>query len=66
MPTYGLKCTECGKKFELFLLRLLKEKDKVCPSCQSREVKVQFQPSFFLRGGSGLEDSGCDSGSSFG
>lgn len=66
MPTYGLKCTRCGKKFELFLLRLLREEDKVCPSCQSREVEVEFHPSLFLSGSSGLEDSGCGSGGSFG
>lgn len=38
MPTYELQCAECGHAFDRFLLRLLRESDKVCPECGSTRV----------------------------
>ncbi len=38
MPTYELRCKQCGHTFDLFLTRLLREEDKVCEACGSREV----------------------------
>ncbi|MBC7266183.1 MAG: zinc ribbon domain-containing protein [Coriobacteriia bacterium] len=38
MPTYELTCRTCGHKFDLFLTRLLRDEDRVCPKCGSREV----------------------------
>ncbi|MDP2401451.1 MAG: zinc ribbon domain-containing protein [Actinomycetota bacterium] len=35
MPTYELTCHDCGERFELFLMRMLRDADKVCPSCGS-------------------------------
>ncbi|GAB4275481.1 MAG: hypothetical protein Kow0056_05090 [Coriobacteriia bacterium] len=40
MPTYELTCDDCGERFERFLTRLLREQDKVCPSCGSRDVRT--------------------------
>ncbi|MRS11624.1 MAG: zinc ribbon domain-containing protein [Actinobacteria bacterium] len=38
MPTYGLHCLECGHRFDLFVMRLLRESDRVCPECGSAHV----------------------------
>jgi putative FmdB family regulatory protein len=38
MPTYELRCRDCGHVFERFLMRLLKDEDKVCPVCGSSQV----------------------------
>jgi putative FmdB family regulatory protein len=38
MPTYELHCKECGHRFERFLMRLLKDADRVCPACGSTQV----------------------------
>lgn len=38
MPTYELTCRTCGTRFERFLARMLKDEDKVCPSCGSTDV----------------------------
>jgi len=39
MPTYELRCRECGHEFDLFLLRLMRDGDRVCPECDSTEVE---------------------------
>ncbi len=38
VPTYALACPECGNRFELFLMRIIRDADKVCPECGSRDV----------------------------
>jgi putative FmdB family regulatory protein len=38
MPTYELHCKECGHRFDRFLMRLIRESDKVCPECGSTQV----------------------------
>jgi putative FmdB family regulatory protein len=40
VPTYELRCEACGSRFERFLLRLLRDEDRVCPTCGSTKVKV--------------------------
>ena len=39
MPTYELRCDDCGAAWDLFLLRLLKDADKICPECGSSHVR---------------------------
>lgn len=39
MPTYELRCTACGHSYELFIMRMLRGEDMVCPQCGSTEVK---------------------------
>ncbi len=42
MPTYEFFCHACMRRFEMFLPRVIKEEEKVCPNCQSKEVKQIF------------------------
>ncbi|MDI6717178.1 MAG: zinc ribbon domain-containing protein [Actinomycetota bacterium] len=46
MPTYQFVCEDCGKDFEFFLTRLLRDADKVCPSCGSTRVKQAYRDFF--------------------
>lgn len=48
MPTYDLACTSCGHAFERFLLRLLREQDKVCPECGSTQVRTGIGGGFVV------------------
>jgi putative FmdB family regulatory protein len=38
LPTYDLKCQDCGERFERFLLRLIRDEDRVCSCCGSTRV----------------------------
>jgi putative FmdB family regulatory protein len=38
MPTYELRCKDCGHRFDRFLMRLLRTEDKVCTACGSLNV----------------------------
>ncbi|MBW6467848.1 MAG: FmdB family zinc ribbon protein [Anaerosomatales bacterium] len=38
MPSYDLKCQDCGTRFERFFMRLIRTEDRVCPSCGSTRV----------------------------
>lgn len=40
MPTYALTCAECGNRFEIFLMRIIRDADKVCPKCGSSSVST--------------------------
>lgn len=42
MPTYELTCEECGTQFDVFVMRLLRDDDKVCTACGSRHVRRGF------------------------
>jgi len=39
VPTYDLSCNTCGHRFELFVMRLLRQDDQVCPECGSSDVR---------------------------
>lgn len=39
MPTYELTCQDCGERFDLFVMRILRDDDRVCTACGSRNVK---------------------------
>ncbi len=60
MATYDLVCNECGNEFEVYVQGFLKEEDRVCPKCDSTDVRQKF--SSFLR------NLGCSApaGSGFG
>jgi putative FmdB family regulatory protein len=55
MPTYELHCVDCGHRFDRFLMRWLKESDKVCPECGSTHVETGvgggFAPKWPASGG---------------
>lgn len=63
MPTYQFACDGCGKDFEFFLLRMLKDDDKVCPSCGSTKVRQVYRDFF---GYTGHRVSSSSSGGSCG
>lgn len=42
MPTYELTCRDCGEQFDKFVMRLLRDDDKVCIACGSRNVARGF------------------------
>ncbi len=70
MAIYDLKCNECGNEFEKFVTGFLKDSDKECPDCNSRDV-VQVFTSFGIgscgSGGGGSYGGGCaPAGSPFG
>jgi putative FmdB family regulatory protein len=64
MPTYDLTCTECGHRFERFLLRLLRETDKVCSQCGSKQVTAGIGGGFVSR--KATESSACAPRGGFG
>ena len=47
MASYDLVCNECGNEFEVYVQGFLKDGDRVCPECDSAEVRQKF--SSFLR-----------------
>jgi len=65
MAQYDFVCSDCGHLFEVFTTGFIKEEQKQCPSCDSREVRQKFTS--FLRNGPASPDSGCaPAGSGFG
>lgn len=67
MPTYDLICHDCNERFELFLLRLLKESDKRCPSCGSSRVRPGVGGGILGAGTAQSKgDVSCSGGGSFG
>ena len=69
MPTYDLSCNTCGNRFELFVMRLLRQEDQVCPECGSSDVRKGVGGGVFVtatstkaQGGSGS----CGTASRFG
>lgn len=51
MPTYELLCRDCGHRFDRFVMRLLRESDKVCPECASTRVETGIGGGFVARNG---------------
>jgi putative FmdB family regulatory protein len=67
VPTYQLVCDDCGKDFEFFLTRFLKDSDKVCPNCGSTKVRQVYRDFFgFSLSGGKDSDSGSGGCGSFG
>ena len=56
MAIVDLKCRSCEHAFQLVTRGAVKEKQKCCPSCGSKEVRQTFGS--FLRNGS-LADPSC-------
>jgi len=50
MPTYDLSCKACGNDFELFLMRVIRDGDGVCPACGSHDVKTGIGGGFLGAG----------------
>lgn len=66
MPTYQLVCDDCGKDYEFFLTRVLRDSDKKCPSCGGTNVRQVYREflGFRLGGSRGSSGSSCgESGS---
>jgi putative FmdB family regulatory protein len=61
MASYDLACDDCGHEFEVYVQGFLKDGDRVCPECDSTEVRQKF--SSFLRN---LGGCAAPSGSPFG
>ncbi len=66
MPKYDFKCNNCSEVFELSMsIKELEDKEadkKVCPKCNSREVKQLL--SFASVGSSGSSSASSSRGSS--
>lgn len=56
MASYDLVCEKCGHEFEVYRQGFLKDDDRVCPACESVEVRQKF--SSFLRN-LGSSSDGC-------
>lgn len=56
MAIYDLKCEACGHDFEKFVPGFIKEDDKQCPECHSRDVVQKFN-SFSI--GCSASGGGC-------
>jgi putative FmdB family regulatory protein len=67
MATYDLVCDACGHDFEVFRQGFLKDEDRVCPECDSTDVRQKFT-SFLKNIGGSSSGGGCavPSGSPFG
>lgn len=64
MPTYDLTCQDCGERFERFVMRLLRDEEKVCPVCGSNNVKLGLGGGF-LGGGIAKSDAEVACGGGF-
>ena len=68
MPTYQFICNDCGSDYEFFLTRMLRDEDKVCPSCGSKNVRQAYRDFFgytavrSVSGGYSGGGSGCGTG----
>lgn len=66
MPTYQFICDSCGKDFEFFLMRVIRDEDKVCPNCGSTSVRQAYREVFGfapVRSSSGSYSGGYSGGS---
>ncbi len=59
MPTYELTCRACGTRFERFLARMLRDEDKVCPSCGSTDVRQGVGGGYVSKPATGRSGGGC-------
>ncbi|HHV64600.1 MAG TPA: zinc ribbon domain-containing protein [Peptococcaceae bacterium] len=64
MPTYDLKCEDCGHKFTVFCSISAKDK-QTCPECQSSNISQRFTAVNITGVSGGSKDCGsCSSGKS--
>jgi putative FmdB family regulatory protein len=65
MPTYQFICESCGKDFEFFLTRMLRDEDKICPSCGSSKIKRAYRDFLGFAGSksNSCGNTGCGTGS---
>ncbi|MHB0915780.1 MAG: FmdB family zinc ribbon protein [Thermoleophilia bacterium] len=59
MAIYDLKCEACGHDFEKFVPGFLKEEQKQCPECDSREVVQKFNSFSIGSSASGSSGGSC-------
>ncbi|MBE0446685.1 MAG: zinc ribbon domain-containing protein [Actinobacteria bacterium] len=66
MPTYQFVCNDCGRDYEFFLTRMLRDGDELCPDCGSTNVRRAYRDFFGYRvsHSSGESSGGYSSGSS--
>lgn len=64
MALYDFVCRECGHPFEVFSRGFIREEQKVCPKCESTDVRQKFTS--FLRNGPASSSCGAPVGSPFG
>lgn len=57
MPIYDFQCVECGKEFELIVGVSKDNSNRICPQCNSTNIK-KLLSSFAVRGG--RSNSSCD------
>jgi len=58
MASYDLVCESCGHAFEVFRQGFLKDEDRVCPECDSADVRQKFS-SFLSNLGGSSAGGGC-------
>jgi putative FmdB family regulatory protein len=61
MASFDLRCCTCGEEFEVFVRGFLKDEEKVCPKCESREVEQRFTGFgglFSVKGSTSCADTG--------
>lgn len=66
MPTYDLVCRSCGHRFERFMMRLLRDEDKVCPACGSHDVGTGVGGGYAAPKAGERPSSSCGGTSGFG
>ncbi|MBS3909559.1 MAG: zinc ribbon domain-containing protein [Actinobacteria bacterium] len=69
MPTYQFVCNDCAGDYEIFLMRMLRDADRVCPSCGSTNVRQAYRDFFGYTasrssggGAAGHSGGGCGTG----
>jgi putative FmdB family regulatory protein len=61
MPIYEYVCKECGTPFEELVLSISKEKEVICPNCESKNVqkKISLFGTQIAKSGGALSSSSC-------
>ncbi|MBN2404352.1 MAG: zinc ribbon domain-containing protein [Coriobacteriia bacterium] len=61
-----MTCSSCGTRFERFLMRMLRQEDKVCPSCGSTEVTTGLGGGYVRPSSRSEVSDGCSNLGGFG
>ncbi len=63
MPVFEYRCTDCGKKFDVFHKSSTNLEEVICPSCQSKNNKKLLSSFSASIASSGYESGGsCSDG----